>query len=74
MSLVLRSRAVAAFGLPACVALSALLRASTREIAAFDPATYLGAPLLLLAAALLAAYLPARRVASVDPLLALRHD
>jgi putative ABC transport system permease protein len=42
------------------------------EISTVDPATFIGVPLLLLGVALLASYLPARRAAKIDPLVALR--
>ena len=37
-----------------------------------DPITYVAVPFVLVAAAVLASYLPARRVASVDPVEALK--
>jgi ABC-type antimicrobial peptide transport system permease subunit len=40
----------------------------------FDPVALVGAPLVLIAAAWLAAYLPARRASRADPLAALRTD
>lgn len=40
----------------------------------FDPAIFASVSILLALVALLASYIPARRVASVDPMIALRHD
>jgi putative ABC transport system permease protein len=49
-----------------------LLRATLFETSVYDPVTFASVPLLLGAVALAAAYLPARRAASVDPIIALR--
>ncbi len=68
--------ALAGLGLGTLVALGV-----TRTLAAFlygttptDPATFAGVALLLLATALLAGFLPARRAASIEPRSALRVD
>ena len=39
-----------------------------------DPLTFVVAPAILLGAATLACWLPTRRAARIDPLMALRHD
>ncbi len=43
-------------------------------IEAVDPVTFVAAPLVLAATALVAAYLPARRASRVNPVVALRAD
>ena len=44
------------------------------EVNPADPATFIGVAVLLLVASLPACYFPARRAASVDAMVALRHD
>ncbi len=44
------------------------------QVAAGDPATLLGATAVLAAVAFFATWMPARRAAHVDPVVALRHD
>jgi ABC-type lipoprotein release transport system permease subunit len=39
-----------------------------------DPVVFLAVPLILMVLALLASYIPARRAASVDPIVALRES
>jgi putative ABC transport system permease protein len=58
-------------GLGGGVLLSRLLASTLFEISALDPWTFAVTPLLLLAVALWASYVPARRAALLDPLRAL---
>lgn len=63
-----------AIGLTAAVALTRVMESLLYGVAATDAVALVGATLILAATALLASCLPARRAASLDPLLALRAD
>jgi len=63
-----------AVGLPASLLAGRVLRSSLYGISTADPATLVLIPLTLLAVALLAAWLPARRATRVDPIVALRNE
>ncbi len=63
-----------AIGLAGALAISRLLRDLVFGISATDPLTYVVVTLLLGLVALVACYLPARRVTKVDPLTALRYE
>jgi predicted permease len=63
-----------ALGLPAAWAASRWVKSMLYGLTPTDPATLAGAALVLASAALLAAYLPARRASRVDPMTALRHE
>ena len=61
-------------GLAGAVVVAGLFRATLFEVATIDPISLVMVGAVLLAAAGVACYLPARRAAAVDPILALRHD
>ncbi len=64
----------AAVGLGLSVALSRLMEAGMLGIASSDARVSIGFAAVLIASALLASYLPARRAATIDPIVALRTE
>ena len=62
----------AVLGMGGALALSQAMTAVLYGVTATDPATYAGAATLALAAALVAAWIPMRRAAGIDPIQSLR--
>jgi putative ABC transport system permease protein len=63
-----------AAGIAGSLGLARLLSAQLFGVKATDPLTFVSVPAILLAVALVAAYLPARRAVRVDPIVALRYE
>jgi predicted permease len=61
-------------GVGAALGLARLVKSMLFGIQPWDPATMIGGVLILLAVALAASWIPARRAAGVEPMVALRHE
>jgi len=64
----------AGVGLAGTLAVAHVLSSLLFELSPWDPVTYAAVVLLLAGVALLASYIPARRAAKIDPMVALRYE
>ena len=63
-----------ALGVLSAIGLTRLMSSLLFGVSPMDPVTYAAVSVALAAVALLATYLPARRAARIDPIVALRSD
>ena len=64
----------AAFGLAGGLVVTRLVSSLLYDVTPTDPVTFISVVLLLLSVAVVASWLPARRAANVDPMVALRTE
>jgi ABC-type antimicrobial peptide transport system permease subunit len=63
-----------AAGIPAALALTRFVQKTLYGIEATDPASFTAAAVLMMLVGAVAAWIPARRAARVDPIQALRNE
>jgi ABC-type antimicrobial peptide transport system permease subunit len=63
-----------ALGVVGALAMTRLMRTLLYDVSATDPLTFIQVGLLLVLAATLACYVPARMATRVDPMIALRYE
>jgi putative ABC transport system permease protein len=64
----------AAVGIVGCAGVSQILSSMLFGISAYDPIAFAGVPVVLIAIAMFASHIPARRATRVDPMIALRYE
>ncbi len=62
------------FGLASSLALTQFLRSFLFNVTSTDPATFVGTSVLLFSVAIVASFLPARKAAKTEPMVAIRFD
>jgi putative ABC transport system permease protein len=63
-----------ALGVPAAFLLARLMASLVFGVTTHDPLTFTALPLSVVAVTTMACYLPARRAANVDPVIAIKQD
>ena len=64
----------AAIGVAGAAGLTRVMGSLLYEVSAVDPVTFVASPVILMAVACAASYVPARRATKVDPQVALRYE